>query len=119
MSLPQSDGADDASLLNHVESGRHHTAKAGLRVSEMSLQDAKKQIGSAFRVGVKRSDAAFKEFGDSGQISRICAGDEREIPNWLARAWVRDDTRKQLVMALADASGFFEARVQLTEKRGA
>lgn len=108
---------DAASLLNRVESVRPQPAKAALSASEMSLQDAKKQLGHAFREGVKRSDAAFKEFGDSGQISRICAGDEREIPNWLARAWVRDDTRYQLVVALAAASGFFETRVTLEQKK--
>src|SRR5688572_27314527 len=108
-SLSQSAGSLDSLPLNRVETGHMRQAKAGLNnveIPEIPLQMAKVQLGRAFRDSVKRSDAAFKEFGDRGQMSRICAGDEREIPNWLARAWARPETRKQLVMALASESGF-------------
>jgi hypothetical protein len=106
-------------LLNSVDGSPARQAKATLNSvdPEMTLRMAKAQLGGAFRLGVVLSGAQFKEFGDKGRVSRVCAGDE--IPDWLARAWARDSTRKQFVLALVDASGFFETRLQIAEKRRA
>lgn len=89
----------------------------GVDLDDIPLAMAKAQLGRAFRDSVEGSGGVFKEFGDKGRISRVCSGED--IPDWLARAWARRRTRRELVLALADESGFFEARMQLTEKKGA
>jgi hypothetical protein len=81
---------------------------------EIPLHMAKAQIGSALRRAIKRTEAAMKEFGDSGQVTRFCDGD---VPSVFARAWARPETRRELVTALAEASGFYEAETTLRPKK--
>jgi hypothetical protein len=82
---------------------------------EIPLEMAKAQLGSALRTTIRVTGAALKEFGDPSQVNRVCDGD---IPSVLARAWARPHTRKELIKALADASGQFTVSTQINEKVG-
>lgn len=100
----------DASPVQRSDEGRDGPVQ---KLDSLPIEMAKAQIGSAIRDSLPRG-ASLKEFGDPSQVNRLCDGDVNSI---LARVWARPDTRRKLVMALADASGFFEARVTLNERK--
>lgn len=85
-------------------------------VPEITLEMAKVQLGSAVRATLRRTDSSLKEFGDPSQVNRVCDG---EVPTVLARVWARVDTRRALVIALADESGLFDIHTQISERRRA
>ena len=74
---------------------------------DMPMDQAQKAIGRAVGKAITRSGSALKEFGDKGQVSRWCQG---ENPN-LAKLWQREDVRRQFVLALAEESGLAEVEV--------
>jgi hypothetical protein len=84
------------------------------RVNEvdLALDQAQLAVGRAVQKAITRSGAGLKEFGDKGQVSRWCQG---ENPN-VARLFQRRDTRREFIKALAEESGQFDVRTQMTEK---
>lgn len=82
----------------------------------MALQMAKVALGGALHRSIKRTESALKEFGDPSHVQRVCEGD---ISSVIARAWARSDTRREFVLALAEASGHFDTEVNLRSKRPA
>jgi len=67
--------------------------------AEMPLEEAKKQIGEALHKTIARTDAVLKDFGDPSLVKRFCEG---EVPSVLARAWQRQDRRRELLRALIE-----------------
>jgi hypothetical protein len=81
-------------------------------LGEIPLEMAKVQLGTALKKTIDRSGSAYKDFGDPGLVSRAVAG---EVPGWLARAWQRKKTRRELLIALAEGSdGVAKARTEIT-----
>lgn len=76
---------------------------------EMPLDEARAAVGRVVRRVIKRTDSVLKHFGDKGQVARWCAGQEN--PNF-ATFWQRPETRRELVLAMAEESGL--ADVQMT-----
>lgn len=74
-------------------------------VDNLTLEEAKAAIGRVVAAAI--AGAALKEFGDKGQVSRWCQG---ENPN-LAKLWQRPDVRRRLVLALAEESGLASVEV--------
>lgn len=83
---------------------------------DIPLHMAKAQIGSALKDAMKRSDLALKDLGDPSHVRRVCEGD---IPNVIARAWSKPETRREFVIALAEASGLAEVETTVRVKRTA
>lgn len=81
---------------------------------EITLEMAKAQLGRAF--GKSIEGASLKEFGDPSQVGRVRDGG---VPEPLARAWQRPDTRRAFVLALAEASGLFDVRFTIDERKSA
>lgn len=90
------------------------TSVQKMDLDDVPLQMAKSDLGRALQRMITRTDSALKDFGDPSHVKRICDG---EFPSVIARAWVREDTRLEFVLALADASGLFDRRIGFTTRR--
>lgn len=71
-------------------------------VRDLTLDEAKTLAGELVRAVIKGTDAALKQYGDKGQVSRWCAGSEN--PN-LARLIQSMDARKVMAKALLRTCG--------------
>lgn len=81
-------------------------------VEEIPLEMAKAHIGSALRKTIARTDSVLKDFGDPSQVKRVCDGD---VPSVIARAFMKAETRREFVRALAEESGEFDVRMVMSE----
>ena len=86
---------------------------ADLNEVENGLDHAKAAIGRAIAKALARTGSPLKKFGDKGQIHRWTTG--RENPNF-ARLWLCRDTRRELIVALAEESDV--AQVEIIVKVG-
>lgn len=81
-------------VLNPVES--HESAR------ELTLDAAKALVGRVVSDVIRETDAALKEFGDKGAVSRWCQG--KENPN-LARLIQSTEARKAMAKSLLRSCG--------------
>lgn len=79
---------------------------------DVSLESAKKQFGRALRRSITDIDAPLKEFGDPSHVTRVLEG---EIPNVIARVWMRASS--EMVEALARESGKFDVHRTISERK--
>lgn len=88
------------------------------QLPDLTLEQAKAQFGGSVGAAIRRTDATYKEFGDPALVGRVIGGDISAV---LARVWARADTRREFLLAMADASGLFEVQttITLTERRRA
>lgn len=78
-----------------------------LDTADLSLDDARQAVGRAIARAIARSDSSLKDFGDESQVNRWKKG---ENPNF-ARLWRCRRMRRELLVALAEESGFAEVRL--------
>ena len=106
-------------LVNRLDTGAESKVQKlddAAKAAEIPLETAKAQIGRALKRTIARTDSVLKDFGDPSQVKRVCDGD---VPTVIARAWQREATRREFVLALAEESGLAEVTTTVTLKRSA
>lgn len=102
--------------VQRLDNGPDHEVQKVDRATvleDITLEMAKCHIGQALKKTISRTDSVLKDFGDPSQVKRVCDGDVSSV---LARAFMRPDTRRELVRALAEESGWFDVRLVMSER---
>jgi len=95
--------------------GSENRREGGVRKVDgdaMSVESAKAQLGGAVRHAIR--GRGLKDFGDPSLVKRVCDG---EVPTVLAQVWKDPETRRELVTALAEASGLAEVSTTIRIRR--